>query len=135
MVKRNIAPTVKFVVSTRCFLFTKRCLYTSTTPSSHAHIWIFFFNITPTVVYLVYATIRKLIRHPSAIFIIHRSCLRCTNEFNVKISLNIQFYRAFSIIHHWNKLVIFSLNIITSRDYSIRCIHQKKNINTFQRLG
>lgn len=108
------------------FLFTLCCIYTSAAPRSHAHIWIFFFNITPTAQYFVHATIRKLIRHPFAIFINHRSCLKWTNGFSVKISLNIQFYRAFSTIHHRNKLVIFSLNIITSGDYRIRWIQQRR---------
>lgn len=108
------------------FLFTLCWIYTSAAPRSHAHIWIIFFFITPTAQYFVHATIRKLIRHPFAIFIIHRSCLKWTNGFSVKISLNIQFYRAFSTIHHRNKLVIFSLNIITSGDYRIGWIQQRR---------
>lgn len=110
-------------------LWTKVLLYTQTTPNSHAHMQLFFFRITPTVNYLVRTTIRKLIRQPFAIFVIHRSCLKCTNGFSVKISLNIQFYRAFSTINHRNKLTILLLNIITSWDYRIKCCSTKENIH------
>lgn len=120
-VKKQAPLTVLSVVLWTFSFHFMLYIYIGSTQISRAHMDIFLQYHS-----FVHATIRKLIRHPFAIFIIHRSCLKWTNGFSVKISLNIQFYRAFSTIHHRNKLVIFSLNIITSGDYRIRWIQQKR---------